>query len=143
MRLLLSIVAVLLAAGQAPAIAREMSAPDYPDTRQSDTSEFLFGERIADPYRWLENDVRNDAEVADWVERQNAVTDAYLDTLPARDWFTSRITELFDFERFSTPAERGGRYFYTRNTGLQNQSPLYVREGIEGEPRLQIGRAHV
>ena len=138
MRLLLSIVAVLLAAGQAPAIAREMSAPDYPDTRQSDTSEFLFGERIADPYRWLENDVRNDAEVADWVERQNAVTDAYLDTLPARDWFTSRITELFDFERFSTPAERGGRYFYTRNTGLQNQSPLYVREGIEGEPRLLL-----
>jgi hypothetical protein len=93
---------------------------------------------VADPYRWLENDVRNDPEVAEWVERQNAVTNAHLAQLPARAWFRQRIGELYDYERFSTPVKRGGRYFYTRNSGLQNQSPLYVREGLGGEPRLLI-----
>src|SRR5690606_8396383 len=74
----------------------------------------------------------------EWVERQNAVTDAYLAKLPARDGFKRRIGELIDFERFSVPVKRGGRYFYTHNSGLQNQSPLYVREGLGGEPRLLI-----
>jgi prolyl oligopeptidase len=115
-----------------------MTAPQYPETRRDGTAETLFGETIADPYRWLENDVRNDAEVAEWVERENAVTDAYLDRLPARAWFKRRIGELYDYERFSVPVKRGNRYFYTRNSGLQNQSPLYVREGLEGEQRLLI-----
>ena len=61
-----------------PPLAQDMTAPPYPETRRGDMVETLFGEAIADPYRWLENDVRNDPEVADWVERQNAVTDAYL-----------------------------------------------------------------
>jgi prolyl oligopeptidase len=66
------------------------------------------------------------------------VTDAYLDRLPARAWFKRRIGELIDFERFSVPVKRGNRYFYTRNSGLQNQAPLYVREGLNGEGRLLI-----
>ena len=130
--------ASLLAASATPAIAQDMTAPDYPETRQGDVSETFFSEEIADPYRWLEDDVRNSEEVADWVERQNAVTDAYLDALPARDWFTQRIGELYDYERFSVPVERGGRYFYTGNSGLQNQSPLYVRDSLDAEPRLLI-----
>jgi prolyl oligopeptidase len=115
-----------------------MTVPTYPETRRGDTVETLFGEAIADPYRWLEDDVRHSAEVADWVERQNAVTEAYLATLPARGWFRRRIGELIDFERFSVPVRRGRRYFYTRNSGLQNQSPLYVREGLAGEGRVLI-----
>jgi len=115
-----------------------LTAPDYPETRRSDVAETLFGEQIADPYRWLENDVRNDPEVADWVERQNAVTNAYLAEIPARDWFWQRIGQLTDYERSSTPVERGGQYLYTRNTGLQNQSPLYVREGLAGPKRLLL-----
>nr|WP_305958283.1 prolyl oligopeptidase family serine peptidase [Aurantiacibacter sp. 219JJ12-13]MDP5261632.1 prolyl oligopeptidase family serine peptidase [Aurantiacibacter sp. 219JJ12-13] len=115
-----------------------MTAPQYPETRQGDVVETFFGEEIADPYRWLEEDVRNSEEVAAWVARQNAVTDTYLDALPARDWFANRIGELYDFERFSVPVERGGRYFYTGNSGLQNQSPLYVRDSLEAEPRLLI-----
>ncbi|GAA0276276.1 prolyl oligopeptidase family serine peptidase [Alteraurantiacibacter aestuarii] len=115
-----------------------MSAPDYPKTRRGDATETIFGETIADPYRWLEDDVRNSPEVADWVERQNALTNAFLDRLPAREWFRSRISELFDFERFSTPYQRGGRYFYSRNSGLQNQSPLYVRDTLDAAPRLLI-----
>ena len=120
------------------AIAQDMNAPDYPESRRTDVVETIFGEEIADPYRWLEEDVRNSDEVADWVERQNAVTDAYLAQLPARDWFKKRAGEIFDFARYSTPARYGGRYFYTFNTGLQNQSPLYVRDSLDGEQRLLI-----
>ncbi|RIV89183.1 prolyl oligopeptidase family serine peptidase [Aurantiacibacter zhengii] len=130
--------ASLLAATAIPASAQDMTAPDYPETRQGDVVDTVFGEEVADPYRWLEEDVRNSEEVAAWVERQNAVTDAYLEALPARDWFTNRIGELYDFERFSVPVERGGRYFYTGNSGLQNQSPLYVRDSLDAEPRLLI-----
>ncbi len=130
--------ASLLAASAIPASAQDMTAPDYPQTRQGDVVETFFGEDIADPYRWLEEDVRNSEEVADWVEAQNAVTDAYLEALPARQWFLDRIGELYDFERYSVPVERGGRYFYTGNSGLQNQSPLYVRDSLEAEPRLLI-----
>ena len=127
-----------LAAIATPAIAQDMTATDYPETRRGDVVETLFGEEIADPYRWLEEDVRNSDEVGDWVERQNAVTDAFLEKLPARAWFNNRVGEIFDFARFSTPYQRGGRYFYTFNTGLQNQSPLYVRDGLDGEQRLLI-----
>jgi len=134
----LPIAAALAATLAIPAQAQDMTAPDYPETRRGDVVETLFGEEIADPYRWLEEDVRKSEDVADWVERENAVTDAYLDKLPARDWFKQRIGELYDFERFSTPVKKGGRYFYTRNSGLQNQSPLYVREGLDGEPRLLL-----
>ena len=110
----------------------------YPDTRQQDLVETQFGEAIADPYRWLENDVRSDKEVADWVERQNAVTQAYLKTLPQRDWFAQRIKALTDYERFGLPQKAGKSYFYTRNSGLQNQSQLFVRTGLDGTPRLLI-----
>ncbi len=130
--------ATLLATISIPANAQDMTAPDYPETRRGDVVETFFGEQVADPYRWLEDDVRNNTEVADWVEAQNAITDSYLENLPARDWFANRIGELTDYERFSVPVARGERYFYNRNAGLQNQSPLYVRDGLEGEPRLLL-----
>ncbi|MWV28390.1 prolyl oligopeptidase family serine peptidase [Aurantiacibacter rhizosphaerae] len=130
--------ATLLATASIPASAQDMTAPDYPETRRGDVVETIFGEAVADPYRWLEEDVRNSQDVANWVDRQNTVTDAYLAKLPARDWFTKRIGELYDFERFSVPVERGGRYFYTGNSGLQNQSPLYVRDSLDAAPRLLI-----
>lgn len=110
----------------------------YPETRRDQTVDTLFGEAIADPYRWLENDVRQDAEVADWVRRQNLTTRAYLDTLPQRDWFAQRIRSLLDFERFGLPTKAGSNYFYTRNSGLQNQSQLFVRSGLNGTPRLLL-----
>ena len=138
MRLPVLVAAVYAAALSVSVHAQDMTAPPYPETRRDDVVETLFGETIADPYRWLEEDVRNSAEVAEWVERQNAVTDAYLAKLPARGWFRQRIGELFDFARFSVPVKRGNRYFYTYNSGLQNQSPLYVREGLQGEQRLLI-----
>lgn len=120
------------------ASAQDMMPIQYPETRRGDVAETLFGEHIADPYRWLENDVRTDGEVADWVARENAVTRAYLDALPQRSWFEARIRQLMDYERFGLPVKAGGRYFYTRNTGLQNQAQLFVRQGLRGKPRLLL-----
>lgn len=110
----------------------------YPETRKVNVTETQFEEVIADPYRWLENDVRSDAEVADWVNRQNAVTQNYLASLPQRAWFAQKMRSLLDYERFGLPVKAGKRYFYTRNSGLQNQSQLFVRDGLDGTPRLLI-----
>ncbi len=110
----------------------------YPETRRTDLTETLFGVSVADPYRWLEDDVRANPEVAAWVTEQNRVTDAYLATLPGRDWFRQRITELYRYERFGVPEARGNRYFYTRNSGQQNQSALYVRDGLAGAGRVLL-----
>ena len=107
-------------------------------TRATDLVEEQFGEKIADPYRWLENDVRHDAEVKGWVDTQNTATNAYLNTLPGRDIFAGRIKQLINFERHGVPRKAGPRYFYTKNDGLQNQSVLWVREGIEGTPKVLI-----
>jgi prolyl oligopeptidase len=121
--------------------AADAAAPGairYPLTRRADLVEQQFGQPVADPYRWLENDVRNDPEVRAWVTAQNEVTDAFLATLPLRDRFKARMTELYDYERYGVPHKEGGRYFFTRNDGLQNQSVLYVRNSISGEGRVLI-----
>lgn len=130
------------ALGMALLAATSLSAQDkpitYPETRRGDVTDTLFGEKIADPYRWLEADVRHDADVADWVSRQSTFTETYLKTLPQRAWFQKRISTLTDFERFGLPQKAGKRYFYTRNSGLQNQSQLFVRDGLHGTPRLLL-----
>lgn len=122
-----------------PESRQTMSPPiAYPETKRVDVVEEQFGEKIADPYRWLENDVRNDADVAAWVEAQNKLTGAYLDTLPGREAFKSRIKQLFDYERFGVPIHKGERYFYAHNTGLQNQAVLWVRDSLNGPGRVLI-----
>jgi prolyl oligopeptidase len=123
----------ILPAAEAPAPAFA-----YPETRRMDLVENQFGVAVADPYRWLENDVRNDSEVRAWVTAENEVTDKYLATLPLRAAFKQRMTELYDYERFGLPVKKEGLYFYTRNSGLQNQSVLFVRNGLQGEPRQLI-----
>ncbi|MCJ2183420.1 prolyl oligopeptidase family serine peptidase [Novosphingobium sp. 1949] len=115
-----------------------MTQMTYPESRRDTVVETHFGSEVADPYRWLEADVREDAEVADWVARESAFTDAYLKALPQRAWFARRGQALLDFERFGLPEKAGKRYFYIRNSGLQNQAQLFVREGLHGEPRLLI-----
>jgi len=133
--LLVFAVPALLAA---PLLAAQSSSIQYPETRRGDVVEEHFGVPVADPYRWLENDVRSDPEVRDWVTRQNEVTDAFLRTLGGRDAIRARMTEIYNYERFGLPRRAGNRYFYTRNDGLQNQSVLYVREGLDGEARVLI-----
>ena len=111
---------------------------DYPKTKTVDVVDEQFGVKVADPYRWLEDDVRVNAEVADWVKAQNAVTSAYLKTLPGKKVLAARMKKLFDYERFGLPEKAGGYYFFTKNDGLQNQSVLYVRNGLAGADRILI-----
>ncbi|HWH23160.1 MAG TPA: prolyl oligopeptidase family serine peptidase [Allosphingosinicella sp.] len=110
----------------------------YPETRRMGLVETQFGVPVADPYRWLENDVREDPEVRAWVTAQNQVTSAYLASLPERAPLKQRMTELYNFERYGIPQKAGSRYFYTLNSGLQNQSVLYVRDGLNGSPKMLI-----
>ncbi|MEO6226063.1 MAG: prolyl oligopeptidase family serine peptidase [Sphingomicrobium sp.] len=115
-----------------------MPAVAYPLARTTSVVETRFGVQVADPYRWLENDVRTDPEVSQWVDAQNRVTNDFLARLPARAALRQRLTELFNYERFSAIEKKGGRYFYTRNSGLQNQFVLYVRDRLDGEGRMLI-----
>lgn len=110
----------------------------YPNTKRENVVDTQFGVKVADPYRWLENDVRVDPSVKHWVDAENAVTNAYLQTLPGRDILKSRMEKLLDFARFDVPRKAGNRYFYTRNDGLQNQSVLYVQDGLAAERRVLI-----
>ena len=82
------------------------------------------GTKVADPYRWLED--ANSPQTQAWVEAQNNVTFAYLRHLPAREGIKQRLTQLWDYEKYGVPFKEGGRYFYTKNTGLQNQSVIYT-----------------
>jgi prolyl oligopeptidase len=114
------------------------NVPAYPATRRLDLVETQFGVPVADPYRWLENDVRADKDVQAWVEAENDATFRYLKELPGREVLRSRMAQLYSYERYGTPRKAGQHYFYTRNSGLQNQSPLYVREGLQGKQRLLL-----
>ncbi len=108
----------------------------YPKTRQMEHVDEYHGVKIADPYRWLEDD--NSAETAAWVEAQNKVTFGFLESIPQRAAIKERLTKLWNYERFGLPQERGGRTFYTRNSGLQNQRVLYVADSLEATPRVLL-----
>lgn len=110
----------------------------YPETRKVEVVEDYHGVSVADPYRWLEDDVRQSKDVAAWVEAQNKVTFAYLESIPQREAIRRRLTDLWNYEKMSAPVKVGGRYFFTRNDGLQNQSVLYVREQLDGPARLLL-----
>ncbi|MBI4913502.1 MAG: S9 family peptidase [Acidobacteria bacterium] len=110
--------------------------PKYPPTRQSDVGDDYFGTRVPDPYRWLEDD--NAPETVAWVEAQNKVTFAFLETIPERKAIRDRLTKLWNYEKFSNPWRRGRRYFYTHNSGLQNQALLFVTEDLKRPGRLLL-----
>lgn len=100
----------------------------YPETRKDNVVDEYFGVKVADPYRWLENDTSK--ETAAWVEAQRKVTNDYLSSLPYRDVIRKSITSLMDYEKFGAPTKKHGKYYYFRNSGLQNQSVLYCAESL-------------
>jgi prolyl oligopeptidase len=110
----------------------------YPETRRVSHVDIHHGVKVPDPYRWLEDDVRESKEVAEWVAAQNKVTFAYLEALPAREKIQKRLTELWDYEKFGTPFKAGGRYYYYHNSGLQNQYVLYTLEKLDSKSRVLI-----
>ncbi|MFN7344091.1 MAG: prolyl oligopeptidase family serine peptidase [bacterium] len=108
----------------------------YPITRKEAVVETLHGVKIADPYRWLEDD--NSEETKQWVKAQNEVTFGYLEKLPRRQEIQSRLKELWNYERVGMPFERGGRWFYSYNSGLQNQPVLMTAASLEEKAVLLL-----
>ncbi len=111
---------------------------DYPKTPKVEASDEYFGVEVPDPYRWLEEDVRESERVADWVEAQNEVTFGYLRELPMRDGIRDRLEELWDYERYSAPSKVADYYVFSKNDGLQNQSVVYIVDQLDGEPEVLI-----
>jgi prolyl oligopeptidase len=124
----------LLTAGAGPALL-DAEGPRYPQASKAAVVDDYHGTKVADPYRWLENP--DDRETVRWVEEENALTRSLLEG-PQREAIKKRLLELYDYPRVGLPEARAGRYFYTRNSGLQNQSALFVREGIAGPERVLI-----
>jgi len=112
------------------------AAPSYPAARKDDVSDDYHGTRVADPYRWLEDD--NAADTKAWVQEENKVTHAYLEAIPRRDAIRSRLRELWNYERIGSPSHYGTNWFFSRNSGLQNQAVLYVSDTPDGEGRLLL-----
>jgi len=108
----------------------------YPEAPRSDTVDDYHGTQVADPYRPLE-DPDSEATRA-WIEAENKITNAFLDAIPQREAIRERLTQLWDYEKFSPPGQKGGKLFFTHNTGLQNQSVLFALDSIDGEPRLLL-----
>lgn len=108
----------------------------YPDTRKTEVSDAYHGVTVGDPYRWLEDD--NSAETAAWVEAENKITFGFLDSIQKRPAIRERLKELWNYERFGLPREKGGHYFYSHNTGLQNQAVLLVADSLRAEPRVLL-----
>ena len=118
--------------------ASDSSAPRvaYPATRQADVVDDYHDVKIADPYRWLEDD--NSPETKAWVDAQNTVTFRYLRQIPELGAIRSRLTKLWNFERYGVPFKQGGRYFFTKNDGLQNQAVLYMLASLDAAPAVLL-----
>lgn len=108
----------------------------YPDSPRQTTVENRHSQAIPDPYRWLED--LDTEPTRTWIAEQNQFAADYLDEIPARDPIRQRLTELWDYEKFSAPHKEGGRYFFFRNDGLQNQSVLYWLDDLAAEPKILL-----
>ena len=127
------------AARPTPRLTREpvaFSPLTYPESKTVAQVDDYHGTRVEDPYRWLE-DVDAPA-TRDWVKRQNEVTFDFLESIPARQAYADRLTEIWDYAKYSAPFKEGGRTFFYKNDGLQNQYVLYVQDTPDAEPRVLL-----
>ena len=108
----------------------------YPHTRMDDFVETLHGRQVPDPYRWMED--LDSEEVRDWIEAQNTITFGFLEKSPLREKIQGRMTALWNYEKYSPPFKRAGRYFFYANNGLQNQDVLYWLDDLDGDPQVLI-----
>src|SRR5262249_36118200 len=110
------------------AVVADASTPaekfDYPVAAKEDQSDDYHGTKVEDPYRWLED--TDSPRTREWIAAENKLTFGYLKSIPQRDAIQRRLTQLWDYEKYGVPTARDGRYFYSRNDGLQNQSVIYV-----------------
>ncbi len=106
---------------------------NYPMSERMNQTDIYFGTTVEDPYRWLEEDVRESPRVKEWVDAQNEVTFEYLKQIPGRDAIEARLTQIWNYEKLGTPFKRAGVYYYFKNDGLQNQNVLYRKYSLDGE----------
>ncbi|MBK8944789.1 MAG: S9 family peptidase [Ignavibacteriae bacterium] len=109
---------------------------NYPETKKVEVSDNYFGVNVDDPYRWLEDD--KSEETAKWVEAQNKVTEKYLSKIPFREKMKNRLTELWNFEKYSAPQKVNDYYIFFKNDGLQEQYVVYIQKGLNVEPEVLI-----
>jgi prolyl oligopeptidase len=135
-----AVAAALFGFGSAPAAAQSCAATgtplSYPVAKKVDQTDDYHGTKVADPYRWLED--ANSLETKAWVDAENKVTQSWLAQIPQREAIRQRLTQLWNYERYSVPYKEGGRYFFSRNDGLQNQSVLYTMTSLSDTPRLLL-----
>lgn len=112
----------------------ETKTMHYPNTKKGETIEHYFEQAVSDPYRWLENDTTK--ETADWVTAQNDVTFGYLEKIPFRAAIQERLKRLYDYERLGAPSKEGDYYYFSKNTGLQNQNVVYRKQTEDGTPEI-------
>src|ERR1043166_8202965 len=111
----------------------------YPSTKKGDLVEELHGVKVPDPFRWLEGDVREKKEVADWVAEQNKVTFGYLAGIPERDAIKKRLTDLWNYEKFTAPRKVADSFYvFGKNDGLQNHFVYYTQETLKSEPKVLL-----
>ena len=130
--LLLICILVALASCNTP--KEQAVSMKYPATVKTDSVDTYFNTKVSDPYRWLENDTTK--ATGEWVKSQNEVTFGYLNAIPFRDQIKKRLEEVFNYERLTAPFKEGEYFYFYKNDGLQNQSVLYRKKGIDGQPEI-------
>jgi prolyl oligopeptidase len=128
---------ILLSIVAGAASAQTQNSPlTYPAAQRGNQVDVYFGDSVADPYRWLED---TDAPATKaWVEAENRLSENFLATIPERSAIKNRLTQLWNYPRYGAPFKEGDRYFYFENTGLQNQSVLYVQDGRDRPARVLL-----
>ncbi|PTX91287.1 prolyl oligopeptidase family serine peptidase [Opitutus sp. ER46] len=126
----------LLALASSSASFADSPTWQYPAAARGNVVDDYHGTKVADPYRWLED--LDSPETRAWVETENKLTFGFLEKLPQRAYFRERLTTLWNYPRIGVPFKEGGRYFFSKNSGLQNQAVFYVQEKLGAEPRVLI-----
>lgn len=137
LRIIIALAAVTALGGcqtadKTPAVKRL----SYPTAQKVNQIDDYNGVKVADPYRWLEDD--NSAATKAWVEAENKITFGYLEQIPERLRIRERLMKLWNYERYGVPFKEGGRYFFTKNDGLQNQAVLYTMRSLDDTPRVLL-----
>ena len=136
MRIRTRLTTVLFAALVVSVAAQPAAPLKYPVTKKVNQVDDYHGTKVADPYRWLEDDMSQ--QTAAWVEAENKVTFPYLERIPFREQLRARVKELNNYAKYSSPSHKGPYYFFSKNPGLLDQSVLYIQKGLDGEPEVLI-----
>ena len=135
-----AITALFVACATAPKVTQTPAAApaafQYPASARGEVVDNYHGESVPDPYRWFEDPAAQ--ATRDWVSAQNALSQPYLEKLPQRAWLGERLKQLWNYERFGVPVREGGKYFFMRNDGTQDQSVLYVADALNAAPRVLV-----